>query len=297
MKTEKSFLQYTFILLTAMLSALNYKLFVFPNSFAPAGIDGICTMIQYIAGANIGYLSLLFNLPLLLTALLFFRMKKSTAFKTVLYVLAFSAFSICLDIVDVSFLCYHTENGSSVVLAPVVAGVVRGLLYPVTLRAGGTSGGMDIVAEMVRSKKPHYNMMNLLFALNTAVALCAYFVYDFRIEPVACSILYAFVTSAVSKAVQSVGKKQIRFEIITSHAEELCENMRTQLGVSGTLIDAQGIYSGVCRKMVICVTDAEHGARLEALLCTGGDAVVFKSEVSASAQHPTEVSQGAREAK
>ncbi len=280
MKMAKTYWNDILIVLTALLSALNYKLFVFPNSFAPAGIDGICTMIQHVAGTNIGYLSLLFNLPLLLAAVLFFRMKKHTALKTVLYVLAFSAFSICLDLVDISRFCYHTDNGSSIVLAPIIAGVVRGLLYPVTLRTGGTSGGMDIVAEMVRDRKPHYNMMNILFVLNTAVALCAYFVYDFRIEPVACSILYAFLTSAVSKAVQAMGKRQVRFEIITSHAEELCEKMKTQPGVSGTLIDAKGVYSGAGRKMLICVTDAAHGEHLKAWLRTCDDAVVFESEVS-----------------
>ncbi len=280
MKSSKHFFGYGLIVLTAVLSALNYKLFVFSNSFAPSGIDGICTMIQHLLGTNIGYLSLLFNLPLLLLAVCFFRMRKSTACKTVLYVAAFSAASLCLDMADLSSICYHTDNGSSVVLAPVVAGVIRGLLYPITLREGGTSGGMDIVAEMVKNKKPHYNMMNILFVLNTAVALCAYFAYGFQIEPVACSILYAFVTSSVSKAVQSVGKKQIRFEIITARAEELCDRMKTQLGITATLLDAQGMYSGMKSKMVICVTDKEHGQHLEALLRSCEDAVVFESETS-----------------
>ncbi len=278
MKTEKHLICYPLILLTAMLSALSYKLFVFPNSFAPSGIDGVCTMVQHLAGTNIGYLSLLFNLPLLILAVLCFRMKKGAALKTLLYVAAFSGTSVLLEHVDVSSLCYCTENGSSVVMAPLVAGVLRGLLYPVTLYADGTSGGMDIVAEMVRSKRPQYNMMNILFVLNTAVALCAYFVYDFRIEPVACSILYAFVTSAVSKAVTAVGRRQIRFEIITSHAEELCEQMKHKLGLRATLINAQGMYSGTNQKLIICVTDKAQGQRLEALLGSCGDAVFFESE-------------------
>ncbi len=282
MKTGKKISHYLLIILTALLSALNYKLFVFPNAFAPAGIDGICTMIQHLLGTNIGYLALLFNLPLLLVACLFFHMKRETALKTVLYVLSFSAGSVLLARVDVSALYYYTENGSSVVLAPVVAGVLRGLLYPVTLHAGGTSGGMDIVAEMIKYKKPHYHMMNILFVLNTAVALCAYFVYGFRIEPVVCSIVYAFVTSSVSKAVQAGGKRKIRFEIITSRAEELCDRMKSQLGITATLLEAQGMYAGESRKVVICVTDAEEGQHLETLLRSCEDAVVFESEVSSS---------------
>ena len=29
-----------------ILGALNYELFVFPNQFAPSGVNGICTIIQ-----------------------------------------------------------------------------------------------------------------------------------------------------------------------------------------------------------------------------------------------------------
>ena len=43
---------YAMMIICAVLSAINYKIFVFPNSFAPAGVDGICTMIQYLANTR-----------------------------------------------------------------------------------------------------------------------------------------------------------------------------------------------------------------------------------------------------
>ena len=56
-KKVKRILSYPAIAAIAFLAALNYVLFVFPNKFAPAGIDGICTMIQDALHVNIGYLS------------------------------------------------------------------------------------------------------------------------------------------------------------------------------------------------------------------------------------------------
>ena len=35
------------IVIIAFLLSLNYNIFVFPNSFAPAGVDGIGTLIPY----------------------------------------------------------------------------------------------------------------------------------------------------------------------------------------------------------------------------------------------------------
>ena len=39
----KKILEYLLLPIISFLSALNYAIFVFPNSFAPAGVDGICT--------------------------------------------------------------------------------------------------------------------------------------------------------------------------------------------------------------------------------------------------------------
>ena len=55
---------YLVIMLVALLASVNYELFVFPNQFAPSGVNGICTMIQYVTGVSVGYLSLLINIPL-----------------------------------------------------------------------------------------------------------------------------------------------------------------------------------------------------------------------------------------
>ena len=59
---------YAAVAALACLMGVSYELFVFPNAFAPAGINGLATMLQYLLHINIGYLSLLINLPLILLA-------------------------------------------------------------------------------------------------------------------------------------------------------------------------------------------------------------------------------------
>ena len=73
-------LSYIFVVLLASLSAVNYIIFIFPNSFAPTGLDGICTMIQDVLDINMGYLALLGNIPLLICAYIF--LNRSFAAKT-----------------------------------------------------------------------------------------------------------------------------------------------------------------------------------------------------------------------
>ncbi len=55
----------------AILMALSYQLFVVENNFAPEGLNGIATMIQYKTGFSIGYMSLLINVPLCILGFFF----------------------------------------------------------------------------------------------------------------------------------------------------------------------------------------------------------------------------------
>ena len=43
----KVFAEYLLMIPAALISALVYEIFVFPNVLAPAGINGITTIIQY----------------------------------------------------------------------------------------------------------------------------------------------------------------------------------------------------------------------------------------------------------
>ena len=63
-KKYEPIISYIIIVLVAFLLALDYQLFVVENNFAPAGLNGIATMVQYVTGFSIGYMSLIINIPL-----------------------------------------------------------------------------------------------------------------------------------------------------------------------------------------------------------------------------------------
>lgn len=273
---KKIFTILTVILLSS-LSAVNYAIFIFPNSFAPSGVDGICTMIQDVSGINIGYLSLTLNIPLVILA--FFFLNRDFSVKSTIYVISFSLVSILLGRTDLSSFRYVTGTGSSIVLAPVVAGVVRGIIYHISLKANASSGGVDIIAALVKHKKPFLDLMNIIFVFNMLVAMCSYFVYGMRIEPVICSILYSFVTTSVSNSIRTSSNENIKYEIITQNPEEFCQKLSDRFHQPATIIDAHGAYSGMNTKMVVCVAGKKNAPYIEELIMEHPDCVVFKSTV------------------
>ena len=253
MSRSKKVLTYLVIVCVALACALNYELFVFPNQFAPAGLNGICTMIQYISGVSIGYMSLIINIPLAIAV--YFLVSKPLAIRSMVYVGTFSLATILLNHVDLSAFQYVTQSGTSKILGPLVAGVIYGYCYRLLLQCSAYSGGTDFVAAIIHKYRPEKNTIFIIFTLNVLVAVLSYFVYGYQIEPVILCILYCFTSSTLSDRLTKSGRSAVCFEIITDHPQEISDEIIHRLHHSCTLIPAKGMYSGRETNMLICVVN------------------------------------------
>ena len=264
MKLAKKGITYLFIVGLALLSALSYHIFIFSNRFAPAGINGICTMIQHIFGINVGYLSLTINIPLAVWT--YFKVGRSMAARTMLYVAAFSVFLIVLEKIDLSAFAYETANGTSKIMGPLIAGLINGVVYAMLVRTSATSGGADYIAAIIHKDRPDLNFFSIVFTLNVCVALMSYFVFDYQIEPVILCIMYSFMSSNVSDRMMKSGRSAVRCEIITDYPQELSNAIINRLHHSATLIPAKGMYSGRETNILICVVNKNQMAALDAII-------------------------------
>ena len=253
MVSIKKYVPYLVIIVTAFVCAFNYQIFVFPNKFAPAGLNGICTMIQYLFDIRFGYLSLIINIPLGLWAGR--KIGYKLVFRTLLYVASFSVFLILMDRIDLSRFAYETETGTSTILGPLVAGIITVGCYCLLVRCNANGGGTDFIAAVIHHFKPELNFFWITFSLNAVVAFTSYFVYGFQIEPVILCILYCFMSSTVSDKVLKNGRSAIRCEIITDNPNEISRAIVGQLHHSATLIPAKGIYAGNDTNILLCVVN------------------------------------------
>ena len=260
MNRAKKVLTYAIIMAIAAVCALNYQLFVLPNKFAPSGLNGICTMIQYVSGVNIGYLNMLVNFPLAL--LVYFLVSKPLAVRSMVYVLTFSVVSVMFEYVDTSRFAYYTETGPSAILGPLVAGIIFGGCSALLLRASAYSGGTDFVASVIHKYHPEKSIFGLIFAINVLVAVTSYFVYGYQIEPVILCIIYSFMSSTVSERLTKNGRSAVRFEIITDYPEEIASEIINKLHHSATLIPGRGMYLNKEVSMLFCVVNNNQITKL-----------------------------------
>ena len=265
-KLKKHIVEYLIIIGLACCMALVYEVLIFPNSFAPAGINGLATIIQHLFDFSVGYMSIIINIPLLI--IVFLLVDKDYALKTFCYVLTFSFLTLIMKngaingdakgVLDVSMFAY--KNGAvSAILAPLASGALNGIIYGFCIRHNSCTGGTDIIARMVRVKRPELNIMWVTFALNSVVAFLSLFAYAedglFNVEPVILCIMYCFVSTKMGDTILKGRKIALKFEVVTSYPEEISREIIRKLKHSATVVHAQGMYTHQEKSLLICVVN------------------------------------------
>ncbi len=269
---------YLTVAMVAFGASLIYELFVFPNRFAPSGLNGICTMIQYLSGVSVGYLSLLINIPL--AALVFFRVSKPLAVRSMLYVLVFSLGLLILDKVDLTALAYSTDNGTSKILGPLAAGVMMGFVSTVLAKAGAYTGGTDFISVLIHNRHPEKSVFGMTFTMNVVVAIASFFVYDYKMEPVLLCILYSFASSSMAERRLKNGRSAIRVEIVTDYPNEIAADIIHKVHHTATLLPGKGMYSGRETNVLICIVNNTQVGLISAIVKSYPNSFAIMSQVT-----------------
>ena len=249
----KKALGYLKIVLAAILLAFNYYIFIIVNDFAPAGLNGIATMVQYKTGFSISYMSLLINIPLSMAA--YFLVEKRFAVKTLLFSFVYSVSFLLLQHSGLTTIQYHTQ-GHDTIYPVILSGVISGAVYGICFRNNASTGGTDIISRYINKVNPNANFFIVTFILNAIVAIASLFVYSndaLNYKPVALCILYCFISTFVGNQLLKSSKTAYKFTVITTHKEEIVAQVTQKLRHGCTEIDAIGTYTGSKRSVLICV--------------------------------------------
>lgn len=261
-------LSYLIMAVLAVLDSCVSIALIYPNDFAPVGIQGFAVMIQHLFGISVGYLYILINAPMLLAA--FFLLKKSYSFKSLTYILSFSVMTVIFQRItshfDLSFLEYRAQNEEQALLAAVGYGAFFGVLYPLAVWLGGSTGGTDILAALINRVKPYFNTVWVLFSINATVAAMSYFVYGRRALPVILSILSSLVSGFVSDYLLKGAASALKFEIVTSRPREMASEIMERLDRGCTEIPARGMYSGAESYVLVCIVGKKQRIEMEKII-------------------------------
>ena len=74
-------------------------------------------------------------------------------------------------------------------------------------------------------------------------------------KPVALCITYCFISNFVGNYIIKGAKTAYKFTIVTTHPDEICEEITHVLRHGATKIAAQGAYTGQEKTVLLCVVN------------------------------------------
>lgn len=256
----------------AVVMALSYQLFIVPNHFAPAGLNGIATMIQFKTGFSIAYMSLIINVPMCIFA--YFFINRKYAVSTLIFVMVYSFSFLLFQHLGLEEFQYNA-NGHNTIYPVILSGIINGAIYGICFRKNSSTGGTDIVSKYISCVKPRVNFFWVTFVLNAIVVVISFFVYAqlqpngtvvYDYEPVCLSILYCFLTSFIGNKLLKGTKMAAKFTIITEHADKITDDISKELKHGSTQIHAIGSYTKDEKSIVICVVNTHQIVDLKNIL-------------------------------
>lgn len=186
--------------------------------------------IHYI---QLGYLIILFNIPLLIFA--WFKLEKHF---TLLSMLSVIYSGLLLNYLEALPLSSLSDN---LLLNIAFGGLFLGVGGGLALRYGSSLGGIDIIAAYV-SYKSGKSVGLLTMLINVGIIVFAFLLAPENIEPILITIILFFYITLVVNQVHTKHKRFTAF-VITRNPAPIVSEIQQRCGRGATLIDAHGAYS------------------------------------------------------
>ena len=259
----------------SVIFAAGVDCFEIPYGLAAGGVTGLATVFSAIA-ANmgvtlpVGIQTILMNVLLMLVVVR--TGSKGYVARTVAGILCCGFFTDAL----VPFLPVVGGEGD-LLLCALWGGVITGVGLGLVFRAGGNTGGTDIVAQLLARKAT--------MPLGTAIiivdgAVIAFSATVFSVEQALYAAVAMFICGKVIDAVVDGPRTSRAAYIITDRYKEVEREILDGLDRGCTELSARGAWSGQERPVLFCVLSRSETVRLKEIVAEHDpNAIVFISEV------------------
>lgn len=261
MINKKVILRYGISVLTIVigtfLMGIAFSVFLSPNNISPTGFSGIASLISNYAatqGVTINASLLYMGMNLILFLIAFKSMGKEFIVLSVTGVLSFS---LCM------YLCefIKLDVGSDLLLCALYGGIFMGAGAGLVIRSGGSTGGGDTIACMLKKSNAKITQGQVIVAIDMVIIAVSSFIYGINYG------LYALVTCVIMGYVCDIvinGVKAARaFYIITDKSEELGAQIMKTVERGVTKIAVTGMYLGEAHNMLLCICSRSQVAALK----------------------------------
>lgn len=252
---------YALIALGTLLTAVALDCFLVPSQLAAGGATGLATIVYYLTldlwgrpvpvGVQTVVMNALLMIPVLREGGLHY------ASRTVFGIVTLAVFT---DLLAPVLPVLAQDN---ILLSTVCGGLLSGLGLGIAFRAGGNTGGTDIVAQLLAR---HTSLSVGTWMLVVDAGIVAASAPLFSVETALCAGLCVVVAAVVIDYVSDGPSTERAAWIISKHNEQISSALMTELGRGCTLFSAKGCYTGERRDVLFVILSRNEVGDLKELI-------------------------------
>ena len=253
--TYKKWLNLLLVLVGNVIYAFSVKLFVLPANLMSCGTTGIGLVMNALFGLPLTGFIFVFNVVML--ALGWWILGRSFAMTTVIsslfYPIALETLNRILGDVVI------TED---VLLNVLFAGMGLGVALGIVLRAGASTGGMDI-PPLILKKKFHIPVSVSLWAFDFCILVSQMMFHP--LEDLLHGILLIIVISIALNKVMLLGTSKTEVKIVSQEADRIREAILSRVDRGVTMLQGRGGYLQEDTEVILSVVSNHELPKIEAL--------------------------------
>ena len=255
MMNRKKWTALLMVLVGNLLYSLAVKLFVLPSNLMSCGTTGIALVVNSIFGIPLTGFIFVFNVVMLALGwwVLGRQFAMTTVISSLFYPVALEVLNRTLGDVVI------TEDP---LLTVLFAGMGLGLSLGIVLRAGASTGGMDI-PPLILKKKFRIPVSASLWAFDFCILLAQMMFHP--LEDLLRGILLIIVISMTLNKVMLLGTSKTEVKIVSQEANRIRDAILSQVDRGVTLLHGQGGYLQQDTEVIMSIVSNHELPKIERL--------------------------------
>lgn len=236
------FKRYVFLLIGTFIYALAYNLFFFKNNIVYGGASGISIITQKIIDPSA--MIFILNVLFLIMSLIFLGKKQT--FNSIVGSLLYPLFvNLTKDVGN-----YIKIDNSNLLLIAIIGGVCVGTAAGIVFKSGFTTGGTDILNQIV-AKYFKVSMGTSMLLTDGVITIIGGFFFGWTKVLYAIIVLY-IINIMVDKVVLGISSSKAVY-ITTDEDDAVIDYLLNELNLGITLIETRGGYTNRKDQIIMCV--------------------------------------------
>lgn len=223
--------------------SLAFNIFLLPSEVV-YGVSGIAVMLNNLYG--VAPSTIILSASVILLILSYFILGKEKTTKTAIGALLYPLFVKLTEPIIPYIDLGTTEPVVIALFGAVISGFGLGLVY----KAGFTTGGSDIINQII-SKKCNTSIGKAMLITDGIIVSSSVFVFGW--QKLIYSIICIYIVSTITDKVILGISKSKAFYIVTEKEEEIKHFILKHLSHGVTVLDARGGYTGNKAKVIMCI--------------------------------------------